>query len=105
MRKALFFIWLLSICIPTIVICQTSQTPAYQIELDKAELAYLSKKYNTAAQLYQKVYPKVKDEETKQKVLFKIADSYRNSNNFKQALKWYEEVLNSKYPDPAILYS
>lgn len=105
MRKAFFFIWLLSICIPTIVICQASQTPAYQIELDKAELAYLSKKYNTAAQLYQKVYPKVKDEETKQKVLFKIADSYRNSNNFKQALKWYEEVLNSKYPDPAILYS
>lgn len=86
-------------------LAQAPTPPAYQIELDKAERAYASKKYNTAAVLFQKVYPKIKEEEAKQKILFKIADSYRNSNNFKQALKWYEEVLNSKYPDPAVLYS
>ncbi len=84
---------------------QQTSVPSYQLELDKAELAYQSKKYNTAALLFQKVYPKVKQEEEKQKILYKIADSYRNSNNFKQALKWYEEVVNSKYPDPFILFS
>ncbi len=84
---------------------QQPTVPTYQLEFDKADLAYRSKKYNTAALLYQKVYPKVKQEEEKQKILYKIADSYRYSNNFKQALKWYEEVVNSKYPDPFILYS
>ncbi|MBC7384453.1 MAG: OmpA family protein [Bacteroidia bacterium] len=77
----------------------------YQLELDQADAAFKFKKYNTAANLYQKLYTKIKDQELKQKILFKIADSYRNSNNFKQALKWYEEVLNSKYPDPAVIYS
>ncbi len=91
----------LSVCMQA----QVEPVKPYQQELDKAELAYIGKKYHTAALLYQKVFPKVKEEEEKQKILFKIADSYRNSNNFKQALKWYEDVLNSKYPDPNILYS
>jgi peptidoglycan-associated lipoprotein len=91
---------------PIFLFAQSTQPiKPYQLDLDKADLAFISKKYNTAAQLYQKVYPKIKEEEEKQKVLFKIADSYRNSNNFKQALKWYEELLNTKYPDPNILYS
>lgn len=77
----------------------------YQLDLDKANQAFLLKKYNTSAQLYQKVYLKVKDQEEKQQVLFKIAESYRLSNNFKQAFKWYEEVLNARYPDPKVIYS
>jgi len=99
------YILLFILVFPFQLWAQEAQVKSYQIDLDRAELAYLSKKYNTAALLFQKVYPKVKDEEEKQKILFKIADSYRYSNNFKQALKWYEEVLNSKYPDPVILYS
>lgn len=91
--------------LPSYNFAQEQQAKPYQIELDRADLAFISRKYNTAAQLYQKVYPKIKEEEEKQKTLFKIAESYRNSNNFKQALKWFEDVLNSKYPDPKILYS
>jgi outer membrane protein OmpA-like peptidoglycan-associated protein/tetratricopeptide (TPR) repeat protein len=100
-------IFLILICLLPMVSWgqEQQQTKPYQFDLDKADLAYRSKKYNTAALLFQKVYPKIKEEEEKQQVLFKIADSYRYSNNFKQALKWYEEVLNSKYPDPAVLYS
>ncbi len=79
--------------------------PSYQFELDRATNAYNAKKYNTAAGLYKKVYPKIKDTEQKQKVLFYIAESYRLGNNYAQAFKWFEEVINAKYPDPAILYS
>lgn len=104
MRKLLLIIFILCFFFTQKVTAQ-QPTPSYQLDLDKAELAYRSKKYNTAALLFQKVYPKVKQDEEKQKILYKIADSYRNSNNFKQALKWYEEVVNSKYPDPFILYS
>lgn len=79
--------------------------PPYQFELDKANAAFNAKKYNTAAGLYKKVYPKIKDADLKQKVLFYIAESYRFGNNYVQAIKWFEEVLNSKYPDPIVLYS
>ncbi len=84
-----------------------SQAPivAYQLDLDKADVAYKSKKYNTAAGFYKKAFGKIKDEELKQKTLFNIAESYRRSNNYKQAIKWYEDAINAKYPDPNILYS
>jgi len=90
---------------PNKIWAQEKQAKPYQLDLDKADYAFKAKKYNTAAQLYQKVYPKIKDEEEKQQILFSIAESYRNSNNFKKALQWFEEVVNSKYPDPAILFS
>lgn len=106
MKKLLFLnIWILLIGICTNIQAQEKQIKPYQLDLDKADQAFKSKKYHTAAQLYQKVYPKIKEEELKQQILFSIADSYRNSNNFKKALQWFEELVNSKYPDPAILYS
>jgi len=98
-------IWILLFGFGFTLQAQEKQVKPYQIDLDKADYAFKAKKYNTAAQLYQKVYPKIKEEEQKQQVLFSIAESYRNSNNFKKALQWFEEVVNSKYPDPAILYS
>ena len=60
--------------------------PSYQFELDRATNAYNAKKYNTAAGLYKKVYPKIKDTEQKQKVLFYIAESYRLGNNYAQGI-------------------
>ncbi|MCG9881588.1 MAG: hypothetical protein MH472_13395, partial [Bacteroidia bacterium] len=98
-------IWICFLLLSSALLAQEKQAKHYQLDLDKADYAFRAKKYNTAAQLYQKVYPKIKEEELKQQVLFNIAESYRNSNNFKKALKWFEDVVNSKYPDPAILYS
>ncbi len=84
---------------------QEKVQPAYVIELEKADQCFQAKKYNTAAQLYQKVYPRIKDVSSKELTLFKIAESYRFSNNFGQAMKWYENLINSKYPDPQILFN
>lgn len=101
--RTLLLIWLTAM--GQYAYSQGQSPKPYQLDLDRADLAFRAKKYNTAAQLYQKVYPKVKEEEEKQKILFLIAESYRQSNNFKQALKWFEDVLNSKYPDPSVIYS
>ncbi len=84
---------------------QEKVQPAYMLELEKADLCFQAKKFNTAAQLYQKVYPRIKDLTSKEQTLFKIAESYRFSNNFSQAMKWYENLVNSKYPDPQILFN
>ncbi|MBP9185953.1 MAG: OmpA family protein [Bacteroidia bacterium] len=78
---------------------------AVDIEIIKADQVYMSKKYNSAATMYKRVYSKIKDEEQQASVNFKIAESYRLSNNFKQAFEWYEKLVNTKYPDPKILYS
>jgi peptidoglycan-associated lipoprotein len=77
----------------------------FDLDFDKAKVVFLNKKYNTAAGLFKKLYTKAPDEEKKSEVLFYIAESYRLSNNFKQAFEWYEQLVNTKYPDPRILYS
>ncbi|MFN3446379.1 MAG: hypothetical protein ACK44D_11615, partial [Bacteroidia bacterium] len=84
---------------------QTTTVTPIDIEIQKADVVFLNKKYNSAATLYKKVYSKIKDEEQQATINFKIAESYRLSNNFKQAFEWYEKLVNTKYPDPKILYS
>ena len=75
------------------------------LELKKAKLTFDIKKYSTAASLYKKIYPKVRDEDKQNEILFMIAESYRRANNFKQAYDWYEKLVNTKYPDVRIIYS
>lgn len=92
-------------CLPAYLVLAQQAPPPYQFELDNANKAFNAKKYNTAANLFKKVYPKIKVDTLKQNVLFMIAESYRLSNNYNQAIKWFEDVINAKYPDPNILYS
>lgn len=84
---------------------QQQQPTVFDLEMRKAERVFLAKKFNTAAGMFKKLYPKAKDEDQQQKVLYYIAESYRQANNFKQAFEWYEKLVNTKYPDPRILYS
>lgn len=102
MRAVIFMVMLCTIWAAK---AQEQVVSALDLELQKAQSVFNNKKYNTAAGLYKKVYPKVADEEKKAEVLFWIAESYRLSNNFKQAFSWYEQLVNTKYPDPKILYS
>ncbi len=92
-------------CLPAYLVFAQQAIPPYQFELDNANKAFNAKKYNTAANLFKKVYPKIKVDTLKQNVLFMIAESYRLSNNYNQAIKWFEDAINSKYPDPSILHS
>lgn len=97
----IYFIANLGVC----AIAQTQPITPADLEINKAKIAFNNKKFNTAANLFKKVYPKVTDEDKKAEVVFFIAESYRLSNNFKQAFNWYEQLINTKYPDPKILYS
>lgn len=83
---------------------QTSPS-ALDLELQRAHRAFDSKRYTTSATLFKKVFSKVKGEEQQNNVLYMIAESYRMANNFKQAYDWYERLVNTKYPDPQIIYS
>lgn len=96
---------LLLCCMLFVLKVTQAQNTALEMELQRAQFAFEGKKYNTASILYTKLYSKVKDEESQNKVLFMIAESYRKANNFKKAFDWYEKLVNTKYPDPKILYS
>ncbi len=99
------FLFLIALLFSCFTYGQEKVQPAYIMELEKADQCFQAKKYNTAAQLYQRVYPKIKELTSKEQTLYKIAESYRLSNNFGNALKWYENLVNSKYPDPQILFN
>lgn len=99
-KHLLYFIFFFS------VVANAQQPPsAIDLEIEKAQNAFKYKRYNTAAGMFKKIYPKVKEEDKREQILFMIAESYRLSNNFSQAIDWYDKLVNTKYPDPKILYS
>ncbi len=104
LKHVLIFILTCTFCVELVAQQNPPQT-ALDFDILKAQKTFDMKNYNTAANLYQKLYTKVRSEDDKQKMLFMIAESYRKSNNFKKAIDWYEQLINAKYPDPKIIYS
>ncbi len=100
------FLWALCFIL-SIKVCtaQTTIPPQYELDLQKARFAFENKKYNTAAGLYKKLYSKIKEEELQNEMLYWLAESYRRSNNYKEAFNWYEKLVNTRYPDIRIIYS
>lgn len=70
-----------------------------------ADQAFRSEEYFKAIELYKKASTKEKKKAAKAAIIFKIAESYRNINDMKQAEVWYTKAITAKYPDPiAILH-
>lgn len=104
MRKAILLL-LLCTLMNSLWAQESKVITPIDLEIAKADVVFNNKKYNTAALLYKKIFAKIKEEDQKAVINFKIAESFRLSNNFKQAFEWYEQLINTKYPDPKILYS
>ncbi len=66
-----------------------------------ADEAYETEQYTIAIDLYKQAYNKIKKNKAeKARVLFRLAECYRKTNNQKQAINWYTRVVKSNYPDP-----
>lgn len=66
-----------------------------------ADAAFDTEQYTTAIDLYKQAYNKIKrNKAEKARVLFRLAECYRKTNNTKQAINWYTRVVKSNYPDP-----
>lgn len=72
----------------------------------EADKAYDTEQYSVAIDLYKQAYNKVKKNKAeKARILFRLAECYRMTNNSKQAANWYQRVTKAGYPDPtAYLY-
>ncbi len=66
-----------------------------------ADAAFETEQYNVAIDLYKQAYNRIKKNKVeKARVLFRLAECYRKTNNTKQAINWYTRVVKSNYPDP-----
>jgi peptidoglycan-associated lipoprotein len=72
----------------------------------EADKAYETEQYSVAIDLYKEAYNRVKKNKAeKNRILYRLAECYRATNNSKQAINWFQRVTKSGYPDPlAYLY-
>ena len=78
---------------------------AQRTPLIQADLAFAKGDYYDAAILYKKAYTKEKNKVKKAEIIFKVAESYRLTNDFRNQEVWYNKSIKAKYKDPmAILY-
>ncbi|MEM9051245.1 MAG: OmpA family protein [Bacteroidota bacterium] len=97
-RKGLFTLGLVALC---------SMTVLAQAELftKQADNAFENEAYFEAIDLYKKAYSKESDSEEKGRMLFRIAESYRQILDYDQQVIWYNKALKAQYDDPdAFLY-
>lgn len=79
----------------------TFQLSAQKSYLDDADHAlYKEEKYFEAIEMYKKAYVKEKGRDVKAEIIFKIAESYRLSDQTEQAEVWYDKSIIAQYADP-----
>jgi len=67
----------------------------------EADMAFETEQYSVAIDLYKQAYNKVKrNKAEKARILFRLAECYRMTNNNKQSINWYGRVIKANYPDP-----
>ena len=78
------------------VMAQSNATKSANTEFDKQN-------YFEAKDLYKKAYTKEKDKTLKTEILFKIGLCYREFNDTKNEIQWFDKAVKAKYPDPIVL--
>lgn len=77
---------------------QLSAQKSYLEDADRA--LYEEEKYFEAIEMYKKAYVKEKGRDVKAEIIFKIAESYRLSDQTEQAQVWYDKSIIAQYADP-----
>lgn len=67
-----------------------------------ADEAWTKKEFSKASDIYKGVFRDIPKEE-RGEIAFKIAEGYKNYNNYKNALRWYKRAEKEKYGPDAIL--
>ena len=65
----------------------------------KADYTFNLEQYVLAAELYKKAYKTEKNRAIKSEIIFRQAECYRMSGNYKRAASYYKRAIRAKYPD------
>ena len=97
-RKGLFTLTLVTLCSVSVL----AQAGLFTKQADNA---FENEAYFEAIDLYKKAYSKESDSEEKGRMLFRIAESYRQILDYDQQVIWYNKALKAQYDNPdAYLY-
>ena len=66
----------------------------------QAEQAFNKGDYYDAAALYKKAFTKEKNKVKRAEIIYKVAESYRLTNDFKNQEVWYAKALKANFKDP-----
>lgn len=94
MKKLFFIVILIGFCSSVFA----------QKKLQKADDAYTLKDYSKAISLYKVVIEKEKEHPQLNEIYFKIAESYRLGNNYKEALDYYSKAIQNNTADANAFY-
>lgn len=76
-----------------------------ELLLKRADNAFQNEAYSEAIDLYKNAYAKESSADEKARMLFQIAESYRQILDYEQQVIWYEKALKAQYNQPeAFLY-
>ncbi|MEA3495794.1 MAG: OmpA family protein [Bacteroidota bacterium] len=73
--------------------------------IEKADEAFDMYQFNMAADMYRKVYRKVKDKNKKYEIKKKLALSYEMMSQYKRAESYYKQAIKFKNSEPEIIYN
>lgn len=94
----------LLLLLPIIVLMVGCRSGKLPVSASNAELLYEKEHYHDAAEMFEKLVKKEKDEDKKKDQVTKLANCYRQISNFPKAATYYRKVMEY-YPDePQYMY-
>ena len=66
-------------------------------KIKQADIEFAGQGYNSAAKLYISEVTKIKNIDEKARVLYNIAECYRNTKRYGMSLDYYDKAINAKY--------
>ncbi len=84
----------------TLAFCVSVNSYAQKDLTKEAFDVFDSQEYTNAISALKKAYGKEKEKAKKAEIIFKVAECYRLTNNWKQGEVWYRKAIKVKFADP-----
>ena len=86
-----------SILVLFVCLSTASLMNAQNKKIQQADIEFSGQGYNSAAKLYTGEVTKIKNIDEKARVLYNIAECYRNTKRYGMSLDYYDKAINAKY--------
>jgi tetratricopeptide (TPR) repeat protein len=86
-----------SILVLFVCLSTASLVNAQNKKIQQADIEFAGQGYNQAATLYIGEVTKIKNIDEKARVLYNIAECYRNTKRYGMSLDYYDKAINAKY--------
>lgn len=86
-----------------VFILSASMAHGQRTPLMQADLAFTKGDFYDAATLYKKAFTKEKNKAKRAEIIYKVAESYRMTNDYKNQEVWYAKAIKANFKEPAAI--